>query len=265
MPTKLSQIGEFGFIDLIRKQMGSSGKRVRGIGDDTAVVPSLKNKKLLLTTDMFLEGVHFSRRTPAKAIGHKAMAANLSDIAAMGGVPKYALVAMGVSGSLKWKYLRQIYEGMNKTAKEFGVEILGGDTVQSNKIIINVSLIGEAQRHELLTRCGAKKGDQIFVTGRLGRSLQSGWHLRFKPRIEESRYLVKKFKPTSMIDISDGLAADLGHILKESKVGAVIYEDKIPRRGQASLKNALYDGEDFELIFTLSHEDAKRIKRQKKY
>jgi len=263
MSPQLSQIGEFGLIDRIKKQIGSLNNKVIGIGDDTAVIPYTKGKKQLLTTDMLVEGVHFTRGMSAKAVGYKAMASSISDIAAMGGIPKYALISLGVYPRSSWQYIQQIYQGMKSAGKKYGCQIIGGDTVKSTKLIINISLVGEVKSNELVLRSGAKKEDQIFVTGPLGNSFKSGHHLKFKPRIKESQYIVKNFKPSAMIDCSDGLIADLGRLLDESGVGAVIYEDKIPRRGHATLKAALNDGEDFELIFTVTSQQAKKLCQSK--
>jgi thiamine-monophosphate kinase len=200
---------------------------------------------------------------PARKIGHKAIASSISDIAAMGGIPKFALVSLGAPASAPWAVISQISKGIQRTAKKFHVEIVGGDTIEAKKIIINVALTGEAKHNEVVYRGGARAGDQIFVTGPLGGSLASGRHLRFCPRIAESRYLVKKCKPTAMIDISDGLVADLGHILRESRVGAVIEQDLIPRNPDAALGDALYDGEDFELLFTVSPSKARDLTRSR--
>ena len=261
---KLSDLGEFGLIDLLKKQAGSSFSGIRGIGDDTAVVPLSSKKHMLLTTDMLLEGVHFTLKMPARAIGHKAIASSISDIAAMGGIPKHALVSLGAPPSCPWTVISQIYQGMQRTAKKFRIGIVGGDTVKSKKIIVNVGLVGEARKEDVIYRSGARVGDQVFVTGPLGRSLSSGWHLRFAPRVNEAQHLVRKYKPTAMIDISDGLAADLGHVLSESRVGAVIEERSIPRRQKAHLKEVLYDGEDFELLFTLPSSAAQKLEKQNK-
>ena len=255
---KLSHIGEFGLIGLLRKQFTA-------IGDDTAVLPFTKDKFQLFTTDMIAEGVHFTLKSPAAKIGHKAMACSISDIAAMGGTPTFAVVSLGVSPQTKVQFVKDIYTGMQNVCRKFGVAIVGGDTVKSNKLIINVALLGEVPKSCLVTRSGARQGDWIFVSGLLGGSLKSGRHLTFTPRIQESQYLVKNFKPSSMIDISDGLAADLGHILEESKVGAVIYGHKIPRNRDAALANALYDGEDFELLFTISPALGKKLIADKRF
>ena len=256
---KLSDLGEFGLIDLLKKQARGPFSGIQGIGDDTAVLPLSAKKHLLLTTDMLLEGVHFTLKMPAKGIGHKAIASSISDIAAMGGIPKYAVISLGAPSTVSWRVISQIYQGIRKTAKKFHVGIVGGDTIKSQKIIINVALLGEVKRDEAVYRNGARAGDQVFVTGPLGRSLSSGWHLRFVPRIAQAQYLAGKHKPTAMIDISDGLAADLGHILRESRVGAMIEESSIPRRGKAYLKDALYDGEDFELLFTIPASRAQKL------
>lgn len=256
---KLSDLGEFGLIKRFKRNSFVCNGVIKGIGDDTAVVHLSKNKYQLLTTDMLVENVHFTNKMSARSIGHKALAVNLSDIAAMGGTPKYALISIGVPASLSFRFLDQVYQGINQTAKKYGVSLVGGDTNRSGKIIINVTLIGEVKRQGLTTRSGAKVGDQIFVTGRLGHSYKSGWHLRFQPRICEAQYLVEHFKPTSMIDISDGFVCDLGHILRTNHVSAVINESRIPKRKGANLKSALYDGEDFELLFTLSLNNAKRL------
>ncbi len=256
MLTKLSQLGEFGLIELLKKYRGSRAGVIKSIGDDTAVVPLDARRVLLLTTDMLMEGVHFERKTPPRSIGHKALACSVSDVAAMGGSPRYALVSLGVPGDLPWSFVRDLYKGMDTLARAFGVAIVGGDTVRSTKVVINVALTGEARKSDVVYRSGARCGDQIFVTGPLGHSLVSGW---------QAQYLVRHVKPASMIDISDGLAADLGHILKESKVGAVLEEKRIPRRAGASLRQALDDGEDFELLFTVPVSKAALLRRQKRF
>ena len=276
---QLSQLGEFGLIELLRKYRGSGVSVVKGIGDDTAVVPLDAMKYLLLTTDMLMEGVHFpslyarggerksnhKRKASPRSIGHKALACSISDIAAMGGSPRCALVSLGVPGSLSWAFVRDLYKGMDTLARKFGVAIVGGDTIKSAKLVINVALTGEVSKADVVYRSGARPGDLIFVTGGLGKSLSTGWHLKFTPLVKESQYLVRHVKPTSLIDISDGLAADLGHILEESKVGAVLEETKIPRRAGANVRQALYDGEDFELLFTVSRRKAALLKRNKFY
>lgn len=259
MARTLSQLGEFGLIRQLQKTIAKSRNVIKGIGDDTAVLPGEPGKYLLFTTDMITEGVHFTRNTVPEEIGHKALACNISDVAAMGGVPTYGVVSIGLPANKSIKDCRRIYTGIDRLARKFNVNIVGGDTIKSDKVVINIALLGEVNKSELVTRCGAKEGDWIVVTGPLGRSLKTGKHLNFTPRVAESKFLIKRCKPNAMIDISDGLAGDLGHILEESRVGAVIYEDLIPRTEGATLKEALYDGEDFELLFTVSPGKIKRL------
>lgn len=259
MAKTLSQLGEFGLIRHLQKSIANSKNVIKGIGDDTAVLPAGSDEYLLFTTDMIAEGIHFTKSTPPEKIGRKAMACNISDIAAMGGVPTYGVVSIGLPPQKSVKEVRRIYSGMERLARKFGVNIVGGDTIKSPKVVINIALLGEVRKKDLVTRCGAKEGDWIVVTGPLGRSLKTGKHLDFIPRIAESRFLINHCKPNAMIDISDGLAGDLGHILEASKVGAVLYEDCIPRTEGATLKQALYDGEDFELLFTVSPAKIKRL------
>ncbi len=265
MSTRLSRVGEFRLIKLIQKNAHTTRGVIKGIGDDTAVLDGSGRDRLLFTTDMLAEGVHFSKRTAPRDVGHKALACSISDIVAMGGLPTFAVISLGLPAGTGLKFVKDIYKGINHLARQCDVGIVGGDTIKTGKIIINVALLGQVKKSALVTRDTAKEGDRIFVTGPLGKSFQSGRHLKFFPRIKESRYLVEKFKPSAMIDISDGLAADLGHILHQSRVGAVIYEDGIPRNPRATLKNALYDGEDFELIFTLSPSKVARWKAVKRH
>ncbi|HBG61387.1 MAG: hypothetical protein A2Y03_07165 [Omnitrophica WOR_2 bacterium GWF2_38_59] len=265
MQKSLSIVGEFGFIDILRSRTVCSSDVIKGIGDDTAVVKMSPKKRMLLTTDMLVEGVHFTRDMSPEAIGYKSICCSVSDIAAMGGIPKHAVISFGADPSLELDFALRIYQGMKKAAKRFGVNIVGGDTVKSKNNVINVALAGEADIDKVVYRDGAKAGDNIFVTGRLGGSFNSGWHLKFVPRVEESQYLVKNYKISSMIDISDGLVPDLNHVLKGSNVGAILFEKKVPLRKNASIENAYYDGEDFELLFTASAQESKKILSQKKY
>ena len=263
MKTSLAKLGEFGLINFIKKRIDKNASVIEGIGDDTAIVSYTPNKKLLLTTDMLIEDVHFTKDIPARVIGHKALACSISDIAAMGGVPKHALVSLGVSGRTKTQYVKEIYSGINRLARKHNVAIVGGDTVKSDKLIINIALTGEGDLKNIIRRDGARIGDYIFVTGKLGGSLDSGRHLTFQPRVKESKYLVKYFNPTSMIDISDGLAPDLKHILDASGVGAHLIQESIPVHSGESVVNAMYDGEDFELLFTLPKAEGKKLLKRK--
>jgi thiamine-monophosphate kinase len=257
---KIKDIGELGLIDRIAKKIRLDKSVIKGIGDDTAVIEWTGGKYLLFTCDMSIEDVHFKRRkaTPFQ-IGWKAMARNLSDIAAMGGVPKYALVSVGLDPDMPVSFSDGLFDGMKALAKRFGVNIVGGDTSKSKKTIIDISLIGEVEKKNLVLRSGAREADAIFVTGFLGGSIK-GKHLDFVPRLDEARALVKNFKVNSMIDVSDGLLLDLGRILDASKIGAVLYEDLIPISKDAdSFEKGVTDGEDFELVFTMAPLEAKRF------
>lgn len=261
----LSSVGEFGLIGSVRRKAPRLRHTVRGIGDDAAVLKISAGCYLLFTTDMLVEDVHFDRRMDMKAVGWKSLCCSISDIAAMGGVPRHALISLGVPVKTSVTLVNKIYDGIFAAAREYGVDIVGGDTVKSGEIVINIALTGEARKGRAVYRSGAKTGDRIFVTGPLGNSFKSGWHLRFMPRVAEARYLSKKLSPSAMIDVSDGLAADLGHILEESNAGAVLDAEQIPLRQGATLKNALHDGEDFELVFTLRPRDADTLLKTKEF
>jgi thiamine-monophosphate kinase len=249
--TKLSHIGEFGLIETLKRFQNLSPRVVKGIGDDAAVLKVKGGRYMLFTTDMLVEDVHFTLKMSPRAVGHKALACNLSDIAAMGGEPVFAVVSLGIPGNMKARYVKDLYAGMWTVARAYGVSIVGGDTVRSDKVVINIALLGEVEKRKLVRRQGARTGDWIFVSGPLGGSLKSGRHLKFKPRVKEARFLVEHFKPSAMMDLSDGLAGDLAHILKASGVGALIEEKLIPRHKGVGIEKALTDGEDFELLFTM--------------
>ncbi|MBF0619032.1 MAG: thiamine-phosphate kinase [Candidatus Omnitrophica bacterium] len=253
------KLSEFDLIHSFKKFQNLSPHVIKGIGDDAAVLELDKKCYQLLTTDMLVESVHFLKGHPARQVGHKALACNISDIAAMGGKPLVAVVSLGIPEDVTAAYIQSVYQGMHACAKKFGVSIVGGDTVKADKLVINVALLGEVEQKYLVTRDGAKPGDRIFVTGPLGGSLTSGRHLTFTPRIKEAQWLVENCKPSSMMDISDGLAGDLRHILKASNVGATIREADIPKNAGVTTAQALSDGEDFELLFTLSPLRAKKL------
>jgi len=256
---KLKDLGEFNFINRISESIRSSGRVVKGIGDDAAVLEHTKNKYLLFTTDMLIEGKHFHKRDKAELVGRKSLSCSISDIAAMGGVPRFAVISIGFPGYLDLKYADKLYKGIKKVAERFKVDLVGGDTVSSGKIVINIALTGEVEKENLILRSGAKENDAIFITGNIGGSIKSR-HLNFTPRLKEARILVKNFKINSMIDISDGLLADLGHILEESDKGAVICEKAVSVSKDATgFDSAIRDGEDFELIFTLPERYADKL------
>lgn len=284
---KLKQIGEFGLIDLIRKRFPAKDKNLLlGIGDDAAVIEITPERLLIFTTDALREGVHFDLKYySCRQVGWKAMAANLSDVAAMGGIPTFGLVSLGLPEKIKVEQVLQIYRGMTDLAKRFGCTLCGGDLFLSSDIVITLTLLGEVEPEFLVKRSGARPGDLICVTNDLGQSqaglevLKAGkrsspnWvkkHLQPVPRVKEARKLVQSLNLSSMIDVSDGLASDLYHIAEESKVGALIFGDKIPITrslskmasllGRSPLDLALSSGEEYELLFTIKKNQEKRLR-----
>ncbi|MBI2603033.1 MAG: thiamine-monophosphate kinase [Deltaproteobacteria bacterium] len=256
------------FIEKIRTQIKKSFPNLLvGIGDDAAVYKHTVGSFGLFATDMLVEGIHFESNADPELVGRKALAVNLSDIAAMGGKPTFAVIALAIPPSKGAEYGLKVMEGIRKLADEFQVCICGGDTVRSNtETSVAVSVLGEAAEQSPLLRNGAKPGDAIAVTGSLGGSLASGKHLSFTPRVKEGLLLNKHFKIHSMIDLSDGLVSDLKHILVESKCGALLFPDKIPisaaiihHAWKDRLRMALCDGEDFELLFTLPAGEAEKL------
>lgn len=253
----IHDLGEFGLIRELRRIVGSSGNSVvRGIGDDCAVLRGDNPRKYLLyTCDPVVEGIHYRPTDPPRKVGWKTMARNLSDIAAMGGVPRWAVVSIGLRRGTDARWVKQLYAGLQAAATAFGCQIVGGDTthVRHDQFVV-VALVGEVERTRLTLRSGAKVGDSILVTGTLGGSLR-GKHLSFTPRIHEARWLVGHFPVHAMIDLSDGLSSDLYRLAEASPRGIAfeIYAAEIPisRAARGSLSAALRDGEDFELLFTL--------------
>ncbi|MDD2689429.1 MAG: thiamine-phosphate kinase [Candidatus Omnitrophica bacterium] len=259
----ISKIGEFGLIERFRKSIKTDSSVVVGSGDDCAVIKFSKDKYQLFTCDMLVEGVDFTLRDKPELIGRKALAVSISDIAACAGEPTHCLISLGLPKSLPLRLLDRITRGIFSEAGKYRINILGGDLSRADKLVIDVSMLGMVKKKGLVLRNGAKTGDFIFVTGSLGGSIR-GKHLSFAPRLKEAKFLVNNFKVNSMIDISDGLAADLGHILKASNAAAVIYEDLIPLSKDAkNLSEALFMGEDFELLFTLSRSDARKLLNKK--
>lgn len=260
----LSEIGEFGLIERIKKNIRLDASVFKGIGDDCAVLEWDEKHYQLFTCDMLVEGVDFLHKEDPYLVGRKSLAVSISDIAACAGIPRHCLVALGIPKNTTVEFVDRFLKGMLDLAKEYKINLVGGDLSRSGKLTIDVSMLGRVEKKNLLLRGNAKKGDIIFVTGALGGSI-FGKHLRFNPRVREARFLVKNFKINSMIDISDGLAADLGHILKQSGKGAIIYEFLVPLAKTArGLNDALHMGEDFELLFTASRREAKYIARGKK-
>jgi len=262
-------MNEFELIARLTRTLPTNNSVVVGAGDDCAVLDvGAGDRWLLFKTDAVVEGVHFTRETPPEAIGRKALARCLSDIAAMAGTPTAAVITIGLPKEFNLEFVEKIYAGLNTLAKAQGVAIVGGETtINPDRVLLSVAAIGFVQRERVLLRSGAKVGDAIFVTGELGGSIL-GRHLNFEPRLAEARWLAENFSIHSMIDVSDGLAGDLRHILTSSAVGAELLRAAIPispaareisRRGDAAkpaLVAALTDGEDFELLFTVASRTA---------
>ena len=257
--TLLKNIGEFGLIDRIRKLIKTDASVVKGSGDDCAVLKFDRYRYQLFTCDMIVENTDFTLKDDPYFIGRKSLAVSISDIAACAGLPKHCLVSLGIPADTSVEFIDKILKGMLSLVRKYNINLVGGDLSRAKELTIDVSMLGVVEKKNLILRSGAKIGDIIFVTGELGGSI-SGKHLKFTPRIKEARFLVKNFRVNSMIDISDGLAGDLGHILKESSRGAIIYEDLIPVSKQArNPDDALYMGEDFELLFTMPRTESMKM------
>jgi len=254
---KIESIGEFGLIGDLRRLLPEGEGVIRGVGDDAAVLSGRgKDKYLLVATDSIAEKIHFRRSAGAYWIGRKALAVNLSDIAAMGGYPLWAVVNLGLPAGLSVRYCRQLYRGMAELADRYEVSIVGGDTFRSGEgIVISVTVIGEVEKKQCRFRDGARPGDVICLTGKLGEGNRK--HLSFIPRVKEGRYLTESFSPSAMIDISDGLFADIDKLCGSSGVGAVIGEAAVPvapvlrGKSEKAKLRAIGEGEEFELLFTL--------------
>jgi len=265
----IEEKSEFKLIEWIRQQRqgGDAKDVITGIGDDMAVV-LVGGRKLLITTDVLLEGVHFDlERATLEQVGYKAMACSLSDCAAMAAVPFVAVVAVALPKTMTIDQARQLHQGLRQAAEKYNCPIVGGDTTSWDKpLAIDVTMLAKTGATEPILRSGAQVGDTILVTGELGGSLQ-GKHLQFCPRVQESRLLAQMVELHAMIDISDGLSIDLNHICCESKVAAEIDAQTIPvsqavRNSADPLTAALSDGEDFELLFCVSPSDAGKLLRE---
>ncbi len=255
----ISKLGEFGLIERIKKSIRTDSSVIVGSGDDCAVLELDRDNYQLFTADMLVESVDFTRETDPYLIGRKALAVSISDIAACGGVARHAVVSLGLPGNTSVEKIDKIIKGINDLAKIYKINIVGGDISRCGQLVIDVSMLGVVEKKFLVRRSTAQRGDIIIVSGELGGSIK-GKHLRFTPRLEEARFLVKNFKLNAMIDISDGLTQDLGHILEASNQGAVIFESLIPVSEVArGLEDALTSGEDFELLFTMPRAQAKKL------
>lgn len=299
--TNLSELGEFGLIDLLTKNLQPKlPSTIKGIGDDAAVL-EFKNKQILVTTDFLLEGVHFDLSyMPLKHLGYKAVMVNLSDIYAMNGIATQITIGIAVSNRFPVEALEELYEGIELASKIYNIDVVGGDTSSSDKgLLISITAVGMADKEDVVYRSGAKPNDLLLVTGDLGAAYMGLNILKrekevFKanpnsqPDLDPYTYLIErqlkpearkdipplfkslKVKPTSMIDISDGLSSEIIHLCKNSKVGVNLYEEKIPLDPSVisaceefeldSTTIALSGGEDYELLFTIAQQDFDKIK-----
>src|SRR6266481_4450434 len=262
-------MNEFELIQRLTRSLPTNKSVVVGPGDDCAVLDfGLPDRLLLFKTDAIVEGIHFPTDTAPEKIGHKALGRCLSDIAAMAGTPSAALVTLALPRNFEPEFVEAIYSGMSALARRYDVAIVGGETTTNpERMLISVALLGSVSRGKSVLRSGAEVGDAIFVSGELGGSL-AGKHLEFEPRLAEARWLTQNFSIHAMLDVSDGLAGDLRHILKASRVGAQLHSTSIPisrearrtAKAESSTKTpllaALTDGEDFELLFTVASKDA---------
>jgi thiamine-monophosphate kinase len=264
---------EFELIARLTQALPTNHSVVVGAGDDCAVLEcGAPDRQLLFKTDAVVEGIHFTRETPPEKVGRKALARCLSDIAAMAGTPDAAVVTIGLPREYDPRFIESLYAGIGALAREHGVAVVGGETTTSpERMFVSIALTGHVARGKAVLRSGAKVGDAIFVTGELGGSL-AGRHLDFEPRLAEARWLASHFKIHALIDLSDGLAGDVRHLLAAAQLGAEISSDTVPvsRAAKLAAKGssiarppllaALTDGEDFELLFTVSAQSAVRLK-----
>ena len=300
--TEIGAIGEFGLIDKINQRVVlQHASTLKGIGDDAAVLDGGSDHKKLISTDMLLEGVHFDLSyIPLTHLGYKAVTVNVSDIAAMNGIPKQMTISLGLSNRMSVEAVEALYEGIHAAAKDYQIDIVGGDTTSSRSgLIISITLIGESAPDNIVYRNGAKEGDILCLSGDIG-SAYMGLQIlerekevfkvdpNMQPQLDKYSYIVGRqlrpkarmdvihelrdlgILPTSMIDISDGLASEIFHLCKQSQKGACIYEDKLPIEKQtfetAAEFNmdpntaALNGGEDYELLFTIDQKDFEKMK-----
>lgn len=261
-------MNEFELISHLTRSVPTNKSVVLGPGDDCALLDfALPDRLLLFKTDAVVEGVHFATGAAPEKIGHKAMARCLSDVAAMAGTPTAALVTIALPPGFDTPRIEGVYAGLSALARKHEVALAGGETVASpGGLLISIALLGWVQRGKAVLRSGAEPGDALFVTGELGGSM-AGRHLEFEPRLAEARWLAQQFCIHAMLDLSDGLAGDLRHVLKASRVGAELLATAIPISrdarnaakkplGKAPLQAALSDGEDYELLFALASRDA---------
>lgn len=302
--TEISSLGEFGLIDRLTKEFPLKNESTKkGVGDDAAIL-RYGDKDVLVTTDLLLEGIHFDLRyVPLKHLGYKAAIVNFSDVYAMNGTPRQITVSLGVSSRFTVEHLEQLYSGIRLACELYGVDLVGGDTSASvTGLVISITCLGEGRPEDVVTRTGAKPTDIICVSGDLGAAFMGLQLLErenavaagqkdFQPDFAGKEYILERqlkpearrdivealrkerIKPTSMIDVSDGLSSELLHICKDSGVGCRVYEDRIPIDYQTALMAeefnmnlvtaAMNGGEDYELLFTVPITDNEKIEKMK--
>ena len=260
---KLSDLGEDRLLDELLPRLSPGKAVVAGPRDDCAVVETHDRGKLLvLKTDCVVEGVHFLRGTNALDVGWKAMMRPLSDFAATSAVPQFALITLMLSEKTDVAWVKQLYQGLRRAADRFRVSIVGGETSSTpGPMAISASVIGFVERDRWVSRGGGQPGDDLFVTGRLGGAWKRK-HLRFIPRLMESRWLTKNFSIHAMMDLSDGLGTDLPRLARASKVGFKIEAENLPLSRGAKINDAISKGEDYELLFAVPRRENKRLQKK---
>jgi thiamine-monophosphate kinase len=259
---KLSELGEDALVAALTRNLPVAADVRIGSGDDCAVIGGPRDRWWrLLKTDCVVEGVHFLPGEKPARVGWKALCRALSDIAAMGGIPEHALVTLAVRGDASVAWVRGLYSGICRAARRFGVSIVGGETSQSpGPAFISIALTGRVERSRCATRAGGRPGDLLYVTGRLGGS-RAGRHLDFVPRLEEARWLAGHFRLHAMMDLSDGLGADLPRLAHASGCGFEVWPTWVPCARGCSVDQAISDGEDFELLLAINPRDAGRLEK----
>lgn len=258
---KLSELGEECVVTALIRGLRINRRVLLGAGDDCAVV-KVGREVQLLKVDCVVEGIHFLGQTDPSWVGWKALCRPISDIAAMGGFPSDALVAIAVRTDQELAWLRGLYKGLRRAADVYHVNLVGGETSKSpGPTFIAVSLTGSLETGRFVSRTGGRPNDLLYVTGRLGGSLK-GRHLRIRPRVEEARWLVRHFPIHGMMDLSDGLATDLPRLARASGTGFEIDLKSIPINRGFSLRNALEDGEDYELLFAAPGSVGEKLTRR---
>lgn len=299
--TEISDLGEFGLIDTLTKDFVSySSTTIKGVGDDAAVIATSEDEVMLVSTDMLVEGIHFNLMySPLMHLGYKSVVVNLSDIYAMNGTPKQITVSVAISSRFPLEAVEELYKGIKKACDLYQVDLIGGDTTSSlSGLMISITAIGTAKKDEVVYRGGAKEYDLLVVSGDLGGAYMGLQLLErerevfkanpnIQPDLDGHDYLLERqlkpearkdviqilkeleVQPTSMIDISDGLASEIMHICKASEVGCTIYDERIPLDAKTSIAaiefnvdpvtTGLNGGEDYELLFTIKQEDYDKV------